>query len=135
MIAVGAWEVTRLQGFVILPEWIVNARRAGAEPTPVSLESFLTSAGTFFGLAAGAVWIASRGGYDASGPMEKRALRYIIGLLGILVLWMGLGSIFPRDPNLVSYLLRYFRYTLVGWWVTAGAPWLFFRFKLVRSKM
>jgi membrane-associated phospholipid phosphatase len=132
MIAVGAWEVARLDGDVIPQQWIENALRAGAEPNPISMDGTLTSAGTFFGLAAGAAWIALRGGYDASGSWEQRGLRYIIGVIGILILWMGLGQVFPRDPDLVSYVLRYFRYTLVGFWVTAGAPWLFFRFKLVR---
>ena len=130
MIAVGAWEVTRLSGFIISEQWITNALRAGAEPHPVSIEGFLTSAGTFFGLTAGAAWIRSQGGYRASGPLEKRALRYIIGVIGILILWMGLGEVFPRNPDLISYILRYLRYALVGWWVTAGAPRLFFRFKL-----
>jgi hypothetical protein len=83
-----------------------------------------------FGLAAGAVWIASQGGYQASGPIEKRALRYVIGLIGILIFWFGLGQLFPRDESLISYFLRYLRYSLVGFWIIAGAPWLFFRFKL-----
>ena len=136
VIAVGALLVARLDGYVIPQEWLDNARRAGAEPDPVSMEGFLTSAGSLFGLAAGAAWIASRGGYDASGPLEKRAFRYIIGLIGILILWMGLGLVFPRDENIISYILRYFRYTIVGFWVTAGAPWLFFHFKLAeRPKM
>jgi hypothetical protein len=45
-------------------------------------------------------------------------------------LWFGLGQIFPRDETLISYILRYMRYSLVGFWVIAGAPWLFFHFKL-----
>lgn len=130
LIGIGAWNVMRLSEFVISQEWIDNALRAGEAPAPVSMEGFLTSAGSFFGIAAGASWIASRGGFQASGPVEKRALRYVIGLVGILILWMGLGEVFPRDENMISYVLRYFRYTLVGFWVMAGAPWLFFRFKL-----
>lgn len=130
VIVVGALLVARLHGFVIPAEWMENARRAGADIDPISMEGFITPAGSLFGLAAGAAWIASRGGFQASGPLEKRAFRYAIGLIGILVLWMGLGEVFPRDENMISYVLRYFRYTLVGFWVTAGAPWLFFHFKL-----
>lgn len=130
MIALGAWEVARLDGYVIPQEWIDNALRTGIEPDPISLAGFITSAGTLFGLAVGMAWIVSKGGYSASGPAEKRALRYVIGLVGILILWMGLGEIFPRDENMLSYILRYFRYTLVGLWIAAGAPWLFFRFRL-----
>jgi len=130
VVAVGAWEVAGLEGYVLPQEWIDNALRAGEKPNPVSMESVLTAAGSLFGLAAGAIWIASRGGFQASGPLEKRALRYAIGLMGVLILWMGLGQVFPEDQNLISYVLRYFRYALVGFWVTGGAPWLFFRFKL-----
>ena len=94
------------------------------------MEGILTSSGSLFGLAAGAAWIASRGGYQASGPIEKRALRYVIGLIGILIFWFGLGQLFPRDESLISYFLRYLRYSLVGFWIIAGAPGLFFHFKL-----
>ena len=130
LIAVHTWQVMGLADYVLPPEWIENALRAGEEPDPVAIEGILTSAGSLFGLAAGAAWIASRGGYDASGPLDKRALRYAIGLIGILILWMGLGQVFPREANLISYILRYARYSFVGFWVTAGAPWLFFHFRL-----
>jgi membrane-associated phospholipid phosphatase len=133
IIALGAWNVDHLSGYVLSQEWMDNAVRSGAAPDPISMENFLTSAGSFFGIAAGAAWIASRGGFQTAGPVEKRALRYVIGLIGILILWMGLGEVFPRDPNLISYVLRYFRYTLVGLWVMAGAPWLFFHFKLANK--
>lgn len=135
-VAVGAWMVARLDGYVLPMEWIENALRAGAEPDPITLEGILTPAGSFFGLAAGAAWIASRGGFQTSGPLEKRALRYVVGLIGILILWMGLGEVFPREQDLLSYVLRYIRYALVGFWVTGLAPWLFFHFKLAgRPKM
>ena len=126
----GIGTAARLHGFVLPQEWIANALRAGTEPNPVALEGFITAAGTFFGLALGTAWIAAHGSYQAAGPWEKRALRYVIGVIGILILWMGLGQVFPREPNLTSYMLRYLRYSFVGFWVTAGAPWLFFRFKL-----
>lgn len=130
MIGLGAWQTARMDGYVVPQEWVDNALRTGEAPAPVSMENFLTSAGTLFGLAAGLAWTASRGGYQAEGPWMKRVLRYVIGLAGILILWRGLGAIFPRDQDLLSYLLRYFRYTLVGLWISALAPWLFFHFKI-----
>jgi hypothetical protein len=53
--------------------------------------------------------------------------------MGIIVLWFGLGLIFPDGETVVALILRYIRYSLVGFWVTAGAPWLFFHFNLVRQ--
>jgi len=130
LIAIGALSVGRLDGFVFPAEWRTNALRSGPLPAPVSMEDALTSAGTFFGIALGAAWIARLGGYQADGPMMKRVLRFVVGLIGVLILWRGLGLVFPEGENLIAYLFRYFRYTLVGFWIIAGAPWLFFRFKL-----
>jgi membrane-associated phospholipid phosphatase len=132
-IALAAGIVVRLDGYTFPKEWKDNALRTGPIPAPVSMEDPLTAAGTFFGLAVGAAWLATRGGYQASGPIEKRALRYVIGLIGVAILWRGLGLVFPNQADLVSYILRYIRYSLAGFWVTAGAPWLFFRFKLAET--
>lgn len=129
-VAAGAWGTARLQGYSFPEEWTANALRAGPVPDPVSFEGLLTSAGSLFGLGVGAAWIASVGGYEASGPLEKRALRAVVGVIGILILWFGLGQLFPREESVISYSLRYFRYSLVGFWIIAGAPWLFFHFKL-----
>jgi hypothetical protein len=130
MVGIGVWSTTRLHGYVFPVEWTNNALRAGPLPEPVSMEAIITSAGSLFGLASGAAWMVSRGGYRASGPLEKRALRYVIGLVGIMVLWIGLGALFPRGETVLPLILRYLRYSLVGLWVMAGAPWLFFHFKL-----
>lgn len=129
MIAVGLGSAAHLTDYVFPVAWTENALRAGPMPEPVSLESILTTAGSLFGLAAGAAWIASQGGYQASGPLWQRALRYALGLVGIVILWYGLGKVFPRGETLAPMVLRYIRYSLVGFWVTGGAPWLFFHFK------
>jgi membrane-associated phospholipid phosphatase len=132
MIAIGFLIYAPLSAYTFPVEWTDNALRVGPVPDPVSVEGILTSAGALFGLAAGAAWIASRGGYETAGPLEKRALRYVIGLIGIVILWYGLGEVFPRGETWIPLVLRYIRYSLVGFWVTAGAPWLFFHFKLAR---
>jgi len=133
MIAIGVLTIAPLKGYVFPPEWEANARRVGTLPDPVSLERIFTSAGSLFGLAVGAAWMAARGGFQTAGPLEQRALRYVIGLIGIIILWFGLGQVFPDGETVVALTLRYIRYFLVGFWVTGGAPWLFFHFKLVRS--
>jgi len=130
MIVVGVLSSAPMNAYVFPAEWTTNALRAGPMPDPVSIEGIFTSAGSLFGLAAGAAWIAFRGGYQASGPVEKRALRYVIGLVGIMILWFGLGQVFPRGETFLPLILRYIRYSLVGLWIIAGAPWLFFHFKL-----
>ncbi|MCC6501323.1 MAG: phosphatase PAP2 family protein [Anaerolineales bacterium] len=131
MIALGFFSVNRLDGYVFPSAYETNALRSSdVLPAPVSLEDIFTAAGTFFGMAVGAAWIASQGGYQADGPAEKRALRFFVGLIGVLILWRGLGLVFPKGEEFISYFLRYLRYFLVGFWIIAGAPWLFFRIKL-----
>ena len=116
--------------YQIPQDWTNNTLLAGTDlPDPVDRSSIFTSAGTFFGLAAGAAWILSIGGYQASGPLQKRALRYIVGLIGVLLFWKGLGAIFPTGDGFIFYTLRYIRYGLIGWWVAGGAPWVFIKFK------
>ncbi len=123
-----------LQGYEIPQEWLANLITAGGGlPDPISLEGIITSAGTLFGFGAGAALINSLGGYATSGPLWKRILRYLLGLAGILILWRGLGGILPRGEEFIPYLLRYLRYALVGFWVSAGAPWLFFHIKLAAA--
>lgn len=133
--AAAGWAMTAVRSDFQLPiSWLENARLAGTEePAPLDLNGVFTSAGSFFGLAFGLAWINLMGGHQASGPAWKRALRYIIGLIGVLILWMGLGEVFPRGDGLLVYSLRFIRYTLVGWWVTGGAPWVFQHFKLSTS--
>ena len=131
-IAVSALAMAAQAGYVIPDEWMVNAARAGDElPDPVSLSGAITPSATFFGLALGLAWMTLQGGFQATGSVTQRALRYIVGVLGVLVLWFGLGQVFPRGEFLLSYILRYARYVLVGFWVSGGAPWLFHRINLI----
>jgi membrane-associated phospholipid phosphatase len=131
-VIIGGLLFNGLRDYQLPDEWLANALRTGAAPDPVSTDGFLTAAGTLFGLSVGAAWMMQVGGFQAEGPVWKRALRYVIGLIGVVILWMGLGAIFPRNEDLISYALRYLRYALVGLWVSGGAPWLFFRFNLSR---
>ncbi len=131
LVLFGFLAVTLREDFQLPELWMTNALLASTEvPVPVDLNGIFTSAGTFFGLAVGAAWVMQNGGYQAEGPVWKRALRYIIGLIGVLIFWMGLGEIFPRGDGVMIYTLRYIRYALVGWWVAGGAPWVFARLNL-----
>jgi hypothetical protein len=87
-------------------------------------------AGTFFGLVAGAILIFQRGGFDARGAWPKRALRFVVGMVGVMILWLGLTMAFPRDASFVSQILRYLRCALTGFWVAYLAPSLFIRLGL-----
>jgi len=132
LIVMGLLSNAHLDGYEFPAEWADNALRAGPLPEPASIENIFTAAGSLFGMAAGVAWLASRGGYQTEGSVTQRALRYVIGLIGVMILWEGLGAVLPRGEEWFPLLLRYARYTLVGFWIMAGAPWLFFHFKLAR---
>ena len=122
-----------LRDYVFPQEWMTNALRAGASlPAPVSMDATLTSAGTLFGLFVGLAWINRRGGYQVSGPARKRILALVIGWMGVLILYLGLKMVFPSGDSLSAYFFRYLRYALVGFWISGGAPGLFFHFKMMR---
>lgn len=126
-----------LGGWSIPQDWIDNALRAfpDVEINPLSIRSAFSNAGAFFGLAAGAILIPNKmGNYDAKGPAWKRFVRYLIGLVGISIIYFGLSAIFPHGDDYASLGLRYLRYALVGFWVTFLAPSLFLLLKLANRK-
>jgi len=131
LIVIGFSTASLRRDFHVPEQWISNALLASADaPAPLDPHGIFTLAGTFFGLGVGAAWILQNGGYQPSGPIWKRALCYVVGLIGVLIFWMGLGAIFPDGNGWIPYGLRYLRYSLVGLWVAAGAPWVFMRLNL-----
>ena len=113
-------------------EWISNALAAGVEaPDPFNMEGIITIAGVAFGFLAGyALWINNYKQYQIKCSALKRILRYVVGLIGIVILYFGLKLVLPEEPVLVGALLRYLRYALIGFWVTYLAPWIFCRLHL-----
>jgi membrane-associated phospholipid phosphatase len=111
---VGPWEMNS--------EW---AARAG-EVAPYDLNGAFTVAGTWFGMLTGYVILTkTRGHFLASQGGWRRLARFLVGLLGVFVLYFGLGQIFPRSEDFVGYGLRFFRYTLIGLWVSWLGPVIF----------
>lgn len=135
MLAASSAVFLSLQGWVLPDEWVRNVVKEGVveDFAPVSLDNGLTVAGLVFGFLTGLAWTNIRGGFSTDGSARQRIMRYILGLIGILILWYGLGQIFPREATLIAYILRYLRYTLVGLWIMAGAPYLFLRFHLTEK--
>jgi glycerophosphoryl diester phosphodiesterase/membrane-associated phospholipid phosphatase len=94
--------------------------------------SVVTPAATLAGLTVGLVLLQRAGGFESDGPVGQRVLRVLAGLVGVVVLWQGLGAVFPSGESIVALVLRYVRYALVGAWVGGVAPLLFVRFGLAR---
>lgn len=104
------------------PEWIARAE----EVDPMNLDGTLTTAGIWFGMLAGfSILLHQKGLLQAQLGSWQKILRYLVGILGVFGLYAGLGSLFPRDLGIVSMLLRFLRYALVGAWITWWSPLLF----------
>ena len=63
--------------------------------------------------------------FDAAGTVCQRAVRFLVGIVGLLILYLGLKAIFPGEGEPLYLALRFVRYCLVGLWAGLGAPWLF----------
>jgi hypothetical protein len=106
----------------INPDWI---EVAGGMLEPFHYDGLLTTSGSFLGLGLGVILLYQTGNFNAGGSIRQRVFRYLVGVLGVLALYLGLGSIFPDNVDLLSYYLRFFRYFLIGFWISFGAPKLF----------
>jgi membrane-associated phospholipid phosphatase len=136
MVLVGVLILAVLGDYEIPQAWQANALLAQPEEpiAPLSLSGLVTSAGTLFGLALGGFWIEKSGGFDDEGKPWQRIVRFLVGLVGVVILWQGLGSVLPREEDFLSYALRYVRYSLTGLWITGLAPLVFMKLKLANRK-
>jgi membrane-associated phospholipid phosphatase len=136
MVLLGAVIIAASSGYEVPQAWQTNI--ALVQPNdpvePFSLNGVITSAAALFGLAVGAFWIQHRGGFNDEGKPWQRIVRFLIGLVGVVILWQGLGSVLPREQDFLSYFLRYVRYALTGLWITGLAPLVFVRLKLTDEK-
>jgi hypothetical protein len=62
--------------------------------------------------------------------LGQRALRYLLGMIGLLALWMGLRAVFPLEPAPVAVFFRIVRYAVTILWALWLWPWLFVRLGL-----
>ena len=76
-------------------------------------------------------------GYAADGSrasLSARFFRFIIGLAGAGILYFGLKAAFPGEGSSAYALFRFLRYGVVGFWFSAGAPWVFLRLALAGAR-
>jgi len=86
------------------------------------------------GMGIGIALIRRVAPFDTSGPLWKCALRFVVGAIGLFVLYFGLKLLFPGEGEPLYLVLRFVRYVLVGLWAGLGAPWLFLRLRLASTR-
>lgn len=113
----GAWEMPSL--------WRENMLyHTGRVADPLAVDTVLQITGVLFGLGGGAAWLSDRWDDGESDTLCQRAGRYLVGVCGLLLIWYGIGLLLPTGETPMAYLARYLQYSLIGAWVSAGAPFL-----------
>ncbi len=120
-------------------QWAQNAIAVAPDKpiTPLSLKDLIVSSAAFFGLVGGVILLESRGGFNTQGPGIQLLGRYVVGVIGIIILWRGLGALFSllaHDETLFGYVLDYIRYSLIGAWVSGFGPLVFMRVGLAKAR-
>lgn len=127
-----SWLVSA--SFVLPQTWIDQSiASSGTAPDPFNLNGVYTISGVFFGFATGFAWIYKKYGFPSvAGSLSNKIIRYFLGLMGLIVLYAALKLLFPENPVWLAHGLRFIRYALIGFWVSAGAPLIFKKLKLDR---
>ena len=89
--------------------------------------------GALLGFSIGAILEGSRIRFRVEGSLKKRAVRYLFGLIIMLIIWQGLGSLFPREPIWLGIPLYIIRYGLITLWASYFAPMAFVRLRLAEA--
>lgn len=101
-----------------------------------SVAHFFSIAGILFGLVAGHALALSRCEFETHAAWSRRIARYAFGVIGLLIVYFGLGLVFAQladRESIAGLLLRGLRFAAVGLWVTLFAPALFIRFGLAHK--
>ena len=140
MVAFGISLIIILSG-VVLRLLISGATDSSAWSTfsveARSLTHFFTLAGACFGALTGYGLMCRYARFENSGTWTTRIIRYIVGVIGMLVIYVGLDVLFAMiaaDETSLGYALRYIRYATVVLWVTWLAPLVFIKFKLADAE-
>lgn len=94
-------------------------------------EDNIAALGTLWGLWCGvAILTEWRVQFSAAGSFWQRLGRFLIGIVGVALIYAGLSAIFPDDGEQFFLLFRFIRYGLLGLFVSFGGPWLFTKMRL-----
>lgn len=111
-------------------EWAQYATKARG------ISHYFTLAGAFFGMVAGYTLMQRHAAFEVKGSWVKRIGRYLLGMAGVLLLYLGLDLLFgmiAADESALGLALRYIRYGAVTFWAMFGAPWVFLKLGLAKT--
>jgi hypothetical protein len=92
-----------------------------------------SSMAVLMGMGAGVALTRRMVPFRADGPLWQRAVRFLVGVVGLLILYVGLTLVFPAEGASLYFVMRVVRYALVGLWAGLGAPWVFRKLRLASN--
>jgi len=95
-----------------------------------SSPDIISGVAALIGIGYGLLLFSSSIGGIRPGSWLQRLYSFLLGLFGIGILYLGLKLILPSEGQAFYQLCRFFRYLLLGMWISFGAPWLFTRLGL-----
>ena len=98
-----------------------------------SSPDIISSMAALIGVGYGLLFFHSSIGGIRPGNWLQRLFSFLVGVIGIGILYLGLKLILPSEGQSFYQLSRFFRYLLLGIWISFGAPWLFIRMGLARQ--
>lgn len=94
---------------------------------PEVSEAGIKGGGAFIGFVAGYLHERKHLGCVLKPGMGLILSKLVLGVVGILLLWIGVKQVFI-SIGYTSDMAIFIRYTLLGAWISFGAPYLFCRF-------
>jgi membrane-associated phospholipid phosphatase len=98
-----------------------------------SSPDIISSVAALTGVGYGLLLFHSSIGGIRLGNWLQRFLSFFLGVTGIGILYLGLKFILPSESQPFYQLSRFFRYLLIGMWISFGAPRLFIQSGLARK--
>ncbi|MEA2021291.1 MAG: phosphatase PAP2 family protein [Candidatus Caldatribacteriota bacterium] len=98
-----------------------------------SSPDIISSVAALTGVGYGLLLFNSSIGGIQPGNWLQRLLSFLLGVIGIGILYLGLKFILPSEGQPLHRLYRFFRYLLLGMWISFGAPRLFIQTGLARQ--
>jgi membrane-associated phospholipid phosphatase len=116
-----------------VPLLLIFAHPAGWEgryPAEDAITSMAAAAGLGVGVVMEQRWVRFR----VEGAWWHRVLRYVVGLVIVLLFYLGPALLVPDHwSQPVESFVRFLRYGLLGWGMAFLSPWVFVRLRLAQK--
>jgi len=85
------------------------------------------------GCLVGLVFQQRHARFNAAGPVRTRILRFVLGIVAVLLISRGLAVVLPPGTGLTAQIGRFVRYALTRVWTVYVPPVVFLRTGLALS--